>query len=103
MKKNKNTKVRLSGSDLSLKIVAITVTVISLLLIMFPFVLTISNAMKDNTKIYDVPPKLLPDAANSMAVAVDYTGFEGTQEELLSQMQEDMVSTMFGTYTILNR
>lgn len=103
MKKNKQTKVRLSGSDLSLKIVAITVTVISLLLIMFPFVLTISNAMKDNTKIYDVPPKLLPDAANSMSVAVDYTCFQGTPEELLAQMQDDMVSTMFGTYTILNR
>ncbi len=102
MKKNK-TKVRLSGSDLSLKIVAIVVTAISLLLILFPFVLTISNAMKDNTKIYDVPPKLLPDAANSLSVAVDYTGFEGSEEELVSQLQDDMVSTMFGVYTVLNR
>ncbi len=102
MKKN-NTKVRLSGSDLSLKIVAIVVTVVSLLLILFPFVLTVSNAMKDNTKIYDVPPKLLPDAANSLSVAVDYTGFDGTEEELVSQLQDDMVSTMFGVYTVLNR
>lgn len=103
MKKNKRTKVRLSGSDLSLKIVAVAVTVVSLLLILFPFALTISNAMKDNTKIYDIPPKLLPDAANSMSVTVDYSGFSGTQEELLGQIQDDMVSTMFGVYTVLNR
>lgn len=103
MKKKKTSKVRLSGADLSLKIVAVAVTVISLLLILFPFVLTISNAMKDNTKIYDVPPKLLPDPANSMAVAVDYTGFSGSREELLAQLQDDMVSTMFGVYTVLDR
>ncbi len=103
MKKNKKNKVRLSGSDLSLKIVAIAVTVVSLLLILFPFALTISNAMKDNTKIYDMPPKLLPDPANSMSVTVDYTGFDGTEDELLAQLQDDMVSTMFGIYTVLNR
>ncbi len=103
MKMNSKNKVRLSKSDLSLKIVAVVVTVISLLLIMFPFLLTVSNAMKDNTKIYDIPPKLLPDPANSLSVAVDYTGFEGTEEELIAQLQDDMVSTMFGTYTVLNR
>lgn len=103
MKKNTHNKVRLSKSDLSLKIVAIAVTVISLLLLLFPFVLTISNAMKDNSKIYDVPPKLLPDPANSLSVAVDYTGFQGAEEELIGQLQEDMVSTMFGVYTVLDR
>ncbi len=101
--KKKNTKVRLSKSDLSLKIVAVIVTVASLLLILFPFLLTVSNAMKDNTKIYDVPPKLLPDAANSLSVAVDYSDFTGSPEELNTQLQEDMVSTMFGVYTVLNR
>ena len=75
MKKNKEpkaTKIRLSGSDRSLQITAIVVTIVSMLLILFPFVLTVSNAMKDNIKIYDVPPKLLPDSDNSLAEAVEY-------------------------------
>ncbi len=101
--KKKSSKVRLSGSDLSLQIVAVVVTVISLLLILFPFALTISNAMKDNTKIYDAPPKLLPDSANSISLAIDYTGFTGTDSELETTIQEDMVSSMFGIYTKLNR
>ena len=106
MKKNKEpkaTKIRLSGSDRSLQITAIVVTIVSMLLILFPFVLTVSNAMKDNIKIYDVPPKLLPDSANSLAVAVDYSEFAGTEQELEETVRNDMVSTMFGVYTELNR
>ena len=103
MKKNKDTKIRPSTGDLSLQIVAIVVTIISLLLIAFPFVLTISNAMKDNTKIYDVPPKVFPDAANSLSVTVDYSEFNGTEQELKKALEDDMVSTMFGIYTVLNQ
>lgn len=102
-KKPKAPSIRLSSGDRSLRFVAILMTVISLLLILFPFVLTISNSMKDNMKIYDVPPKLLPDPAQSLQVAVDYTGFSGTPEELEVQMRNDMVSTMFGVYTKMNR
>ncbi len=100
---SKSHKIRLSKSDRSLQVVSILVTVASMLVILFPFVLTISSAMKDNMKIYDVPPKLLPDSSNSLSVAVDYTGFSGTQEELEAQLQDDMVSTMFGVYSKLNR
>ncbi len=103
MKKNKSTKVRLSKGDLSVKIVAVIVTTISMLLILFPFVLTVSNAMKDNVKIYDVPPKLLPDAANSMSLTVDYSGFNGSDAELEKALQDDLVSAMFGIYTKLDR
>lgn len=103
MKRKEHKKIRLSKGDLSLKIVAIIVTAISMLMILFPFVLTISNAMKDNVKIYDVPPKLLPDSANSLSLTVDYTDFTGTDSELESALQEDLVSAMFGIYTKLNR
>lgn len=103
MKKKIPQKIKLSKSDLSLKIVAITITVISMLLILFPFALTISNAMKDNVKIYDVPPKILPDAANSLTLTVDYTGFTGSDSELESALQDDLVSSMFGIFTKLNR
>ncbi len=103
MKRKENKKIRLSKGDLSLKIVAIIVTTISMLMILFPFALTISNAMKDNVKIYDVPPKLLPDSANSLSLTVDYTGFTGTDSELEAALQDDMVSAMFGIYTKLDR
>lgn len=103
MKKKTPKKIRLSKGDLSLKIVAITITFISMLLILFPFALTISNAMKDNVKIYDVPPKLLPDSANSLTLTIDYSNFTGTDSELEAALQDDMVSSMFGIFTKLNR
>lgn len=103
MRKKKSTKAKLSKGDLSLRIVAITVTAISMLLILFPFALTISNAMKDNVKIYDVPPKVLPDAAKSLSLVLDYSGFEGTNEELEATLQKDLVSSMYGIYTKLDR
>ena len=103
MSKTRSTKNRPSRSELSLKIVAVIVTTISMLLILFPFVLTISNAMKDNVKIYDVPPKLLPDSANSLSLTVDYSGFSGTDQELETVLQNDMICAMFGIYTKLDR
>lgn len=103
MSKTRSTKIRPSRSELSLKIVAVIVTTISMLLILFPFVLTISNAMKDNVKIYDVPPKLLPDSANSLSLTVDYNGFSGTDQELETVLQNDMICAMFGIYTKLDR
>lgn len=103
MKKKRHTKMRLTRSERSLHIVAIIITVLSVLLILFPFALTISNAMKDNVKIYDVPPKILPDPANSLSLTLDYTGFTGTDDELETVLQKDLVSAMFGVYTKLNR
>ncbi|MEG1407954.1 MAG: carbohydrate ABC transporter permease, partial [Ruthenibacterium sp.] len=88
--KIKSQKIRLSKNDRSLQIVSILLTLFSMLLILFPFVLTVSNAMKDNVKIYDVPPKLMPDSAKSLSVAVDYTGFSETEKELETLLQEDM-------------
>lgn len=102
MKKETPKKIRLSGSDLSLNIVSILITVVSVLLILFPFVLTIGNAMKDNVKIYDIPPKLLPDPAHSLSLTVDYTDFKGNKSELETTLQNDMVTAMFGIYTKLD-
>ncbi|MEG0167513.1 MAG: carbohydrate ABC transporter permease [Ruthenibacterium sp.] len=101
--KIKSQKIRLSKNDRSLQIVSILLTSISMLLILFPFVLTVSNAMKDNVKIYDVPPKLMPDSAKSLSVTVDYTGISETGKELETWLQQDMVSTMFGVYTEMDR
>ncbi len=103
MSKKQYSNMRLTKSERSLRIVAIIVTTISVLLILFPFALTISNAMKDNVKIYDVPPEIFPDPANSLSIVVDYSNFKGSDEELEAALQADLVSSMFGVYTKLNR
>lgn len=94
--------IRLTGGERALQWTARIVTWVSMLLILFPFALTISNAMKDNVKIYDVPPDILPDAARSLSVVIDYSGMpEGGDME--AAIRDDMISAMFGIYTKLNR
>ena len=42
--------------------------------------------MKDNVKIYDIPPKLLPDTAQSLTIEIDYSVFEHlTDDQLLDK------------------
>lgn len=94
-------KIKPTLSDQSLKIVAIIITTLSVFFILFPFVLTISNSVKDNSKIYDTPPKLIPDAAQSLDVVLDYS--QVPSDNLEAIIQEDLVSTMFGVYTRLDR
>lgn len=52
--------------------------------------------MKDNSKIYEVPPKLLPDAANSLSVVLDYSEQNGSEENLKDQMMQDSILVMMG-------
>lgn len=99
----KKQTVKPTKSDQSLKITAIIVTALCAVLILFPFALTISNAVKDNAKIYDVPPKIIPDSAQSLSIVVDYTGVSGDADTLEKTIQDDMISAMFGIYTKLNR
>lgn len=94
-------KTKYTKSELSLKIVAIIVTIFSAILILFPFVLTLSNAMKDNVKIYDVPPSFLPDSANSLSITLDYSSYTGS--DLETQIVNDATSVLFGIYTKLPR
>lgn len=94
-------KTKYTKSELSLKIVAIVVTIISAILILFPFVLTLSSSMKDNVKIYDVPPTFFPDGANSLSITLDYSSYAGSDIE--TQLINDAASVMFGIYTKLPR
>ena len=84
-------------SDLSLKITAILLTTVFACLMLYPLVYTASNAFKDNNKIYDLPPKLLPDPAQSLSIVIDYTDCEVSDpEELKQTILKDNVLTMFG-------
>ena len=97
MKRNKN-KIRYGKAERRLKIVAGTVALLFAALMLYPMIFAVSSSMKDNSKIYEVPPKLLPAKANSVSLVLDYTGQEfESEEEMKDVMMQDNVLAMFGT------
>lgn len=97
MKKTKHrTKMKLGKSERGLKIVAVVVSLIFAAAMLYPMIFAVSSAMKDNKKIYEIPPKLLPDAANSLSVVLDYSEVKGDEKELKDKMLQDNIVTMFG-------
>ena len=97
-KKNRKNRIRCGKSERFLKIVADTVSRLFAALMLYPLVFAVSSAMKDNSQIYKVPPKLLPGIANSVSFVLDYTGQEfQNAEEMKDQMLKDNVLVMFGT------
>lgn len=97
-KKNRKNRIRCGRSERFLKIVAVTVSLLFAVLMLYPLVFAVSSAMKDNSQIYKVPPKLLPGKANSVSFVLDYTGQDFQDaEEMKDQMLKDNVLVMFGT------
>ena len=97
-KKNRKNRIRCGKSERFLKIVAVTVSLLFAALMLYPLVFAVSSAMKDNSQIYKVSPKLLPGKANSVSFVLDYTGQEFQDaEEMKDQMLKDNVLVMFGT------
>lgn len=97
-KKNRKNRIRCGKFERFLKIVAVTVSLLFAALMLYPLVFAVSSAMKDNSQIYKVPPKLLPGKANSVSFVLDYTGQEfQNAEEMKDQMLKDNVLVMFGT------
>lgn len=86
------------GSDKRLQIVAYTVTIVFIALLLYPLLYTISNSAKDNVKIYDMPPSVLPDRAQSMTLVVDYSDLGSVKEQdLLDAVMRDNTLAMFST------
>lgn len=80
------------------KIFAYTITIVFSLIIIFPLLYILSNSMKDSAKVYDLPPKLIPDSAKSLSVAVSYDEYRDLpDEELLPLMQQDQIITLMST------
>ena len=92
----KRTKKKLGRSERKLKIVAVVVSLLFAVLMLYPMIFAVSSAMKDNSNIYEVPPKLLPDAANSLSVVLDYSEQNGSEENLKDQMMQDSILVMMG-------
>lgn len=100
MKAQRNKKALNAASDRGLRITALVITLISMALMLFPFLMTVSNAMKDNVKIYDVPPRLIPESARSLRMVVDYSQAESPSEETI---RDDMLKVFYGIFTKLTR
>ena len=95
-KSNRKNKIKYSGSQRWLKSLAVILSLLFAAFMLYPLVFAISSAMKDNAKIYEVPPKLLPGQANSISLVLDYSGLDGSEEELKDVMLQDSILTMFG-------
>jgi len=83
-------------SDKRLRIVAYIVTVVFVALLFYPLLYTASYSAKDNVKIYDVPPNIFPDRAQSLTVVVDYSQLGSMRgDALLDIAMRDNAVVMF--------
>ena len=100
MKKNKSArrrKIKVSGSERRLKICAVVISLLFTVLMLYPLVFSISSSMKDNSQIYEIPPRLLPNRANSLTLTIDYTGMDFADEAALKDaVMQDNILAMFG-------
>ena len=100
MKKNKSArrrKIKVSGSERRLKICAVVISLLFTVLMLYPLVFSISSSMKDNSQIYEIPPRLLPNWANSLTLTIDYTGMDFADEAALKDaVMQDNILAMFG-------
>lgn len=72
-------------------------TLIFSLAILYPLLFIMSNALKDNHAIYQVPPNILPNAAQTLTLTVDYTTYEDLEKEELQELvYRDTVRAFFG-------
>ena len=79
-------------SERFLKTVAVIVSLLFAAVMLYPLLFAISSSMKDNAKIYEVPPKILPDPATSHTRVWDYRGMNfGNDEQQTEFMRPDSV------------
>lgn len=100
MKKNNGQRkkhMKISASERRLKFCAVTISLLFTAFMLYPLVFAISSAMKDNAKIYDIPPHLLPDSANSLSLTIDYSGMNfANEDQLKDTMLQDNILAMLG-------
>ncbi|MEG2843331.1 MAG: carbohydrate ABC transporter permease, partial [Ruthenibacterium sp.] len=82
------------------KLLAYLVMIMFALMILYPLLYITTNAMKDSARIYDVPPKIFPDAANSLSVVVDYSSLDTLKDDALLPLlwQDHIISAVSAVY-----
>jgi len=78
-----------------LRFVAFWLTAIFSIIIVFPFLFMISNALKDDSVIYDAVPRMLPKNAVSTAVVLDYSGSTKEGDALRDQLLLDSTLALY--------
>ncbi|CCZ61486.1 carbohydrate ABC transporter permease [Hungatella hathewayi] len=95
MKRKKQTGIKAGGSTISLKIAAYAVSIFFAVVILYPLLYIAATSMKDSKKLYELPPRLLPYAANSVTFELDYSRVP--EDQLLEAMRQDQILTGFLT------
>lgn len=84
----------------SFLVVVYAITIMFAIVIIFPLLYILSNSMKDSAKVYDLPPKLIPDAAKSLSIEVAYDQYRDLpDDELLTMIQQDQIVALMSTVT----
>jgi multiple sugar transport system permease protein len=82
--------------DFSLKITAYIVSALFGLLILFPLVYTFGNSLKDENKIYEIPPRVFPRTAMSVTVVLDYSACKNkNSDQLLDLLMADSTLALY--------
>ena len=90
--------------DLGLRITAYILSAIFAALLLFPLVYTFGNSLKDDNKIYEIPPRMFPSAIRSFSVVADYSGLgELSDNDLLIQLKADSTMALYAIPYELNK
>lgn len=94
----------MKGKDKSLKIVAYLITTVFMVMILFSLLFLLSNSVKDNKKIYDFPPRFLPEQAKSLSIVLDYSDKDFSDSgQLKDTLIKDSVLALYSTTSELDR
>jgi len=103
MNKPKKMKRTKRSEDIGLKIVAYLVSAVFVVLILFPLVYTFGNSLKDDNKIYEIPPTFFPTASRSFTVVLDYSGMNLDEAALLDLCKSDSTMAVYSLPYELNK
>lgn len=91
-------------SEKTFKVIAYIVTTIFLLVMVFPLVYIISLSVQSENAIYSYPPRLLPPAAETVSIVLDYSNQAGeTEAQLKDTVLKDSTLAMYSTIYELSK
>lgn len=91
-------------SEKRAKVVAYVVTFIFLIILLFPLFYIISLSVQGENAIYNYPPQIVPPAAESISIVLDYSGQKDLPEgKLKDTLLRDSTLAMYSTIYELNK
>lgn len=91
-------------SEKRLKVIAYVVTSIFLIVMLFPLLYIVSLSVQGENAIYNYPPQIIPPAAESVSIVLDYSKEQGkTEAELKDAVLRDSTLAMYSTIYELNK